>query len=71
MDLTVLIGIWLGAARARRACGILAAAIAIAIDSLLAVALAVTLTPAGWFSIGGIDGGYFFSNRKLGLQGQL
>lgn len=34
--------------------------IAFAIDSMLAaVALAVTLTPSGWFRIGGIDGGQF------------
>jgi YkoY family integral membrane protein len=34
--------------------------IAFAIDSMLAaVALAVTLTPTGWFHIGGIDGGQF------------
>ncbi|WP_071394442.1 TerC family protein [Bacillus tuaregi] len=34
--------------------------IAFAIDSMLAaVALAVTLQPTGWFTIGGIDGGQF------------
>ncbi|MCE4048505.1 MULTISPECIES: TerC family protein [Bacillaceae] len=34
--------------------------IAFAIDSMLAaVALAITLTPTGWFDIGGIDGGQF------------
>ncbi|MFB6465669.1 TerC family protein [Cytobacillus sp. Hz8] len=34
--------------------------IAFAIDSMLAaVALAVTLTPSGWFHIGGLDGGQF------------
>lgn len=34
--------------------------IAFAIDSMLAaVALAVTLTPTGWFEMGGIDGGQF------------
>lgn len=34
--------------------------IAFAIDSMLAaVALAITLTPSGWFTFGGIDGGQF------------
>lgn len=34
--------------------------IAFAIDSMLAaVALAVTLTPSGWFEVGGLDGGQF------------
>ncbi|WP_075981140.1 TerC family protein [Bacillus massilinigeriensis] len=34
--------------------------IAFAIDSMLAaVALALTLTPSGWFHIGGLDGGQF------------
>lgn len=34
--------------------------LAFAIDSMLAaVALAVTLTPSGWFTVGGLDGGQF------------
>jgi YkoY family integral membrane protein len=45
--------------------------IAFAIDSMLAaVALAVTLQPTGWFTIGGIDGGQFsvmFLGGILGL----
>ncbi|GER68149.1 membrane protein [Weizmannia acidilactici] len=45
--------------------------IAFAIDSMLAaVALAVTLRPAGWFTIGGIDGGQFivmFLGGAIGL----
>ncbi|WP_018664975.1 TerC family protein [Heyndrickxia acidiproducens] len=45
--------------------------IAFAIDSMLAaVALAVTLRPAGWFEIGGIDGGQFavmFLGGVIGL----
>ena len=45
--------------------------IAFAIDSMLAaVALAVTLPPIGWFTIGGIDGGQFtvmFLGGILGL----
>ncbi len=46
--------------------------IAFAIDSMLAaVALAVTLTPSGWFRIGGIDGGQFmvmFLEESSGLS---
>ncbi|MBE6183598.1 TerC family protein [Heyndrickxia ginsengihumi] len=45
--------------------------IAFAIDSMLAaVALAVTLKPAGWFQIGGIDAGQFlimFAGGMIGL----
>ena len=45
--------------------------IAFAIDSMLAaVALAVTLTPTGWFKLGGIDGGQFivmFLGGVIGL----
>lgn len=45
--------------------------IAFAIDSMLAaVALAVTLTPTGWFTLGGIDGGQFtvmFLGGVIGL----
>jgi YkoY family integral membrane protein len=45
--------------------------IAFAIDSMLAaVALAVTLTPTGWFQVGGIDGGQFsvmFLGGVIGL----
>ncbi|CEG26587.1 TerC family protein [Bacillus sp. B-jedd] len=34
--------------------------LAFAVDSMLAaVALAITITPAGWFTIGGLDGGQF------------
>jgi YkoY family integral membrane protein len=45
--------------------------IAFAIDSMLAaVALAVTLKPTGWFTVGGIDGGQFlvmFLGGVIGL----
>jgi YkoY family integral membrane protein len=45
--------------------------IAFAIDSMLAaVALAVTLQPTGWFTVGGIDGGQFmvmFLGGVIGL----
>lgn len=45
--------------------------LAFAVDSILAaVALAVALTPTGWFSIGGIDGGQFlviFSGGMVGI----
>jgi YkoY family integral membrane protein len=44
--------------------------IAFAIDSMLAaVALAVTLTPTGWFHIGGIDGGQFLVMFLGGIIG--
>lgn len=44
--------------------------IAFAIDSMLAaVALAVTLTPSGWFRIGGIDGGQFMIMFLGGIIG--
>lgn len=44
--------------------------IAFAIDSMLAaVALAVTLTPTGWFKLGGIDGGQFIVMFLGGLIG--
>ncbi|MEH7445033.1 TerC family protein [Bacillus sp. JJ1122] len=44
--------------------------IAFAIDSMLAaVALAVTLTPSGWFRIGGIDGGQFIVMFLGGIIG--
>ena len=44
--------------------------IAFAIDSMLAaVALAVTLTPTGWFKIGGIDGGQFMVMFLGGIIG--
>lgn len=44
--------------------------IAFAIDSMLAaVALAVTLTPSGWFRIGGIDGGQFIIMFLGGIIG--
>ncbi|TCN27738.1 TerC family protein [Mesobacillus foraminis] len=44
--------------------------IAFAIDSMLAaVALAVTLTPSGWFRIGGIDGGQFMVMFLGGIIG--
>lgn len=44
--------------------------IAFAIDSMLAaVALAVTLTPAGWFKIGGIDSGQFMVMFVGGIIG--
>lgn len=34
--------------------------LAFAVDSMLAaVALAITITPAGWFTVGGLDGGQF------------
>ncbi|MDZ5470507.1 TerC family protein [Bacillus sp. 31A1R] len=46
--------------------------IAFAIDSMLAaVALAVTLTPTGWFTIGGIDGGQFIVMFLGGLIGLI
>lgn len=46
--------------------------IAFAIDSMLAaVALAVTLTPTGWFKIGGIDGGQFMVMFLGGLFGLI
>lgn len=44
--------------------------IAFALDSMLAaVALAMTLTPAGWFRIGGLDGGQFLVMFLGGLVG--
>ncbi|MBM7647332.1 YkoY family integral membrane protein [Bacillus ectoiniformans] len=44
--------------------------IAFAIDSMLAaVALAVTLSPTGWFQVGGIDGGQFLVMLLGGLIG--
>jgi YkoY family integral membrane protein len=44
--------------------------IAFAVDSILAaVALAVTLTPTGWFSVGGIDGGQFLVMFLGGIIG--
>lgn len=46
--------------------------IAFAIDSMLAaVALAITLTPTGWFLIGGIDGGQFTVMFLGGLIGLI
>lgn len=46
--------------------------IAFAFDSMLAaVALAVTLTPTGWFKIGGIDGGQFLVMFAGGLIGLI
>lgn len=46
--------------------------IAFAIDSMLAaVALAVTLTPTGWFKVGGIDGGQFLVMFLGGLIGLI
>lgn len=46
--------------------------IAFAIDSMLAaVALAVTLTPSGWFRIGGIDGGQFLVMFLGGIIGLI
>ncbi|MCQ6275060.1 TerC family protein [Bacillus sp. V3B] len=44
--------------------------IAFAIDSMLAaVALAVTLEPTGWFTVGGIDGGQFIVMFLGGIIG--
>ncbi|MBS4172292.1 TerC family protein [Bacillus sp. FJAT-49736] len=46
--------------------------IAFAIDSMLAsVALAITLKPAGWFRIGGIDGGQFLVMLLGGIIGLI
>ncbi|MDQ0214856.1 YkoY family integral membrane protein [Oikeobacillus pervagus] len=46
--------------------------IAFAIDSMLAaVALAVTLSPTGWFHIGGIDGGQFLVMFLGGIIGLI
>lgn len=46
--------------------------IAFAIDSMLAaVALAVTLKPTGWFTVGGIDGGQFLVMLMGGLIGVI
>jgi len=46
--------------------------IAFAIDSMLAaVALAITLTPTGWFTIGGIDGGQFTVMLLGGIIGLI
>lgn len=44
--------------------------LAFAVDSILAaVALAVTLTPTGWFTIGGLDGGQFLVILTGGMIG--
>ncbi|MGG0737806.1 TerC family protein [Niallia taxi] len=46
--------------------------IAFAIDSMLAaVALAITLTPTGWFNVGGIDGGQFTVMLLGGIIGLI
>lgn len=46
--------------------------IAFAIDSMLAaVALAITLTPTGWFTVGGIDGGQFTVMLLGGIIGLI
>ncbi|MGP7819151.1 TerC family protein [Niallia sp. 01092] len=46
--------------------------IAFAIDSMLAaVALAITLTPTGWFTVGGIDGGQFAVMLLGGIIGLI
>lgn len=46
--------------------------IAFAIDSMLAaVALAITLQPTGWFSVGGIDGGQFVVMLLGGIIGLI
>lgn len=46
--------------------------IAFAIDSMLAaVALAVTLTPIGWFHVGGLDGGQFLVMFFGGVIGMV
>jgi len=46
--------------------------IAFAIDSMLAaVALAITLTPTGWFNVGGIDGGQFTVMLLGGIFGLI
>ncbi|TRZ38905.1 hypothetical protein CEQ21_26445 [Niallia circulans] len=46
--------------------------IAFAIDSMLAaVALAITLTPTGWFDVGGIDGGQFTVMLLGGIIGLI
>src|SRR5699024_5657474 len=44
--------------------------LAFAVDSILAaVALAVALTPTGWFTIGSLDGGQFFVIFAGGMIG--
>ncbi|RHW35658.1 hypothetical protein D1B31_18600 [Neobacillus notoginsengisoli] len=44
--------------------------LAFAVDSMLAaVALAITITPAGWFNIGGLDGGQFIVMFLGGIIG--
>lgn len=44
--------------------------VAFAVDSILAaVALAVALTPTGWFTVGSLDGGQFFVILAGGMMG--